>query len=84
MVPDELRGRVMAVPAMVFMGLAPRGALLAGQLAAQVGASLIVMVGGAGCALAALVFALRLPALRREARHLSITLEMAERAHVTG
>jgi MFS family permease len=32
MVPDKLRGRVMAVYSMMFMGLAPFGALLAGAL----------------------------------------------------
>src|SRR5437763_9206298 len=31
MVPDHLRGRVMAVHSMMFMGMAPLGALLAGQ-----------------------------------------------------
>ena len=31
MVPDRLRGRVMSVYAMTFMGMAPIGALLAGD-----------------------------------------------------
>ena len=31
MVPDRLRGRVMAVYSMMFMGMAPFGALLAGR-----------------------------------------------------
>ena len=31
MVPDSLRGRVMAVYSMMFMGMAPFGALLAGS-----------------------------------------------------
>ncbi|MBV8265090.1 MAG: MFS transporter, partial [Planctomycetaceae bacterium] len=38
MVPDRLRGRVMAVYSMMFMGMAPFGALLAGALAQRVGA----------------------------------------------
>ena len=33
MVPDALRGRVMAVYSMMFMGMAPFGALFAGWLA---------------------------------------------------
>ena len=33
MVPDALRGRVMAVYSMMFMGMAPIGALLGGALA---------------------------------------------------
>src|SRR6185437_11854811 len=35
MVPDELRGRVMAVYSMMFMGMAPIGALLAGSFAGR-------------------------------------------------
>src|SRR5438034_20242 len=37
MVPDHLRGRVMAVYSMMFMGMAPFGALLAGGLAGRWG-----------------------------------------------
>jgi MFS family permease len=70
MVPNELRGRVMAVYSMMFLGMAPLGALWAGWLAERVGAANTVAVGGAGCILSALVFSLRLPALRREARKL--------------
>lgn len=70
MVPNELRGRVMAVYSMMFLGMAPLGALLAGWLAERVGAANTVALGGAGCVLSALIFSLRLPALRREARKL--------------
>ena len=38
MVPDALRGRVMAVYSMMFMGMAPFGALFAGLLAERLGA----------------------------------------------
>ncbi|MGC2368370.1 MAG: MFS transporter, partial [Candidatus Sulfotelmatobacter sp.] len=38
MVPDALRGRVMAVYSMMFMGMAPIGALLGGVLADRLGA----------------------------------------------
>ena len=38
MVPDALRGRVMAIYSMMFMGMAPFGALLAGAMAERVGA----------------------------------------------
>jgi MFS family permease len=70
MVPDALRGRVMAVYSMMFLGMAPLGALVAGWLAERVGAADTVALGGAGCILSALIFSLRLPALRREARKL--------------
>src|SRR5882724_11668010 len=38
MVPDRLRGRVMAVYSMMFMGMAPLGSLLAGMVADHLGA----------------------------------------------
>jgi MFS family permease len=72
MVPDALRGRVMAVYSMMFLGMAPLGALLAGWLAERAGAANTVALGGVGCILSAVVFALRLPALRREARALLV------------
>jgi MFS family permease len=72
MVPDALRGRVMAVYSMMFLGMAPLGALSAGWLAERVGAANTVALGGAGCILSALIFSLRLPALRREARELLV------------
>ncbi|HJR06733.1 MAG TPA: MFS transporter [Pyrinomonadaceae bacterium] len=77
MVPNELRGRVMAVYSMMFMGMAPIGALAAGWLAERVGADNTVALGGLGCILSALVFTLRLPALRREARKLLVAGETA-------
>ncbi|MDQ4120687.1 MAG: MFS transporter [Acidobacteriota bacterium] len=76
MVPDELRGRVMAVYSMMFMGMAPFGALIAGSIASNLGAPLTVRIGGAVCILGALVFALRLPVLREEARQIIIGLRM--------
>ena len=77
MVPDELRGRVMAVYSMMFMGMAPIGALLAGTLAGRWGAPMTVAVGGAVCAVGALVFRWRLPRLRSQARQLILALESA-------
>jgi len=47
--PDELRGRVMALYSMVFMGMAPFGALLSGSLAHLIGAPATVAAGGAAC-----------------------------------
>jgi len=77
MVPDRLRGRVMAVYSMMFMGMAPVGALLAGVLAHRLGAPNTVALGGAMCVIGALVFGLRLPALRNEARQILVALEMS-------
>ena len=49
MIPDMLRGRVMSVYSMMFMGLAPLGALLAGTLAGYIGAAETVAIGGGVC-----------------------------------
>jgi MFS family permease len=76
MVPDNLRGRVMAVYSMMFMGMAPIGALIAGSVAQRLGAQRTVMIGGAVCIVVGLVFALRLPRLREEARKIVIALQM--------
>ena len=70
MVPDRLRGRVMALYSMMFMGMAPFGALFAGILASRLGSPVTVVLGGAGCLVGAAVFATRLGALRDEARRL--------------
>jgi MFS family permease len=77
MVPDELRGRVMAVYAMMFMGMAPCGALLSGAIAQHVGAPLTVRLGGIICLAGGAVFALTWPALRGEARQLILAQSMA-------
>jgi len=70
MSPDRLRGRIMAVYSMMFLGIAPFGALFAGFLAERIGAPLTVGIGGACCAAASLVFGSRLSSLRAEARKL--------------
>jgi MFS family permease len=76
MVPDKLRGRVMAVYSMMFMGMAPIGALLAGVLANRLGAPNTVALGGAVCVAGAIIFGLRLPVLRDEARQIIVALQM--------
>jgi MFS family permease len=77
MVPDRLRGRVMAVYTMMFMGMAPLGAMLAGALAVRLGAPLTVAAGGAFCVVGAGVFYLLLPRLREEARQVIVALQEA-------
>jgi MFS family permease len=49
--PDHLRGRVMALYSMMFMGMAPFGALASGSLAHLVGARATVTAGGIACVL---------------------------------
>jgi MFS family permease len=70
MVPDHLRGRAMAVYTMMFMGMAPMGALFAGAMADRVGAPMTVTIGGLTAMLGAAYFYRNLPKLRFEAREL--------------
>jgi MFS family permease len=65
---DEKRGRVMSLFSMMLVGMAPFGSLLAGWAADQVGAPLVVAIGGAFCAIAGVVFASQLPRLREAAK----------------
>jgi len=77
MVPDHLRGRVMSVYSMMFMGMAPFGAFFGGALADRIGAPVTIGLGGAACVLGAIWFGRALPELRIEARRLIIAQGMA-------
>jgi MFS family permease len=77
MVPDHLRGRVMAVYSMMFMGMAPFGALLGGALADRIGAPLTVAMGAIACIGGAILFGLQLPKIRVEARKLIVQQAVA-------
>jgi MFS family permease len=77
MVPDALRGRVMAVYSMMFMGMAPFGALLGGALADRLGAPITVATGGLASIVGAIWFGKQLPVFRGEARQLIIAQAMA-------
>jgi MFS family permease len=72
MVPDALRGRVMAVYSMMFMGMAPIGALLGGALADRLGAQATVAIGGMASVAGACWFWFQLPKIRVEARRLIV------------
>ncbi len=65
LVDDRLRGRVMSLLGMVFMGSMPLGTLTYGKIAGLMGAPFAVVVGGIGCIVAGIVFRLQLPSLRR-------------------
>ena len=77
MVPDELRGRVMALYTMMFMGMAPFGSLFAGLVAHRLGAPLTVSLGAMACIGAATLFFFHLPRIRVEARRLIVAQEIA-------
>ena len=67
-VHDEKRGRVMAFYGMAFIGMAPFGSLLAGFLAARIGAPKTLVLGGVLCIAASLWFARQLPKIREAVR----------------
>jgi MFS family permease len=77
MVPDALRGRVMAVYSMMFMGLAPLGALMGGALSDRLGAPLTVAIGGLAAVAGSVWFGKQLPQIRGEARKLILAQQMA-------
>jgi MFS family permease len=77
MTPDHLRGRVMAMYTMMFMGMAPFGSLFAGALAEHLGATFTVSIGAFACIGAALLFFFHLPKIRVEARQLIVAQEVA-------
>jgi MFS family permease len=70
MVPDRLRGRIMSIYSMMFMGMMPVGALLAGSLAGRITAPWTIAIGGIGAVIGAIVFGRNLPKIRVEARQL--------------
>jgi MFS family permease len=77
MVPDRLRGRMMALYSMMFMGMAPLGGLFGGIAADWIGAPWAVAIGGMACVIAAGIFYLKLPAVRMEAERLILAQGMA-------
>ena len=67
-VEEDKRGRIMGFYTMAFMGMVPFGSLLAGTLANNIGAPNTVMIGGVACILGSVLFAKKLPSLRRITR----------------
>lgn len=59
LIPDEYRGRIMALYAMMVVGVGPFGSLAAGALAQHIGARMTVLAGGALCLAAGLWFAMQ-------------------------
>jgi MFS family permease len=78
-VHDEKRGRVMALYNMSLQGMAPFGSLLAGGMAARVGAPATIIVSGVALLLGSALFAARLPAIRRVVRPIYIELGILPR-----
>jgi MFS family permease len=64
---DAIRGRIMSLYTLAFIGSLPLGNLYAGWLADRLGAPATVVIGGAIALGAGILFARRLPHLRRDA-----------------
>lgn len=62
--PDALRGRMLSVRTLVFMGLAPIGSLQIGVAAQYLGVQPSLRIGGMICIVAAVCFAVRSTAVR--------------------
>jgi MFS family permease len=73
-VEERMRGRVMAFYTMAVMGTAPFGALLAGGLAAHIGAPWTIAISGVVVTCAGVYFYSKLPMLRAELRPIYIKL----------
>jgi len=78
-VPDDLRGRIMAIWTMMLSGLAPFGSLVVGFVAQHFTARRTFAAGGMACVMGAMSFGFSLPILQREARKL-----IAKRSHEDG
>lgn len=70
LVPEDKRGRVMGYYVMAFVGAAPFGSLLAGELAHWMGAPATIMLTGAICVAGSLWFLLDLPKIHAVMRPL--------------
>jgi len=68
LVPENLRGRVMALYTMSFIGMLPVGSLLAGSLAQIVGVKPVFVASGITAIVVGYVLTRRLPELRAQAR----------------
>ncbi len=72
-VEEDKRGRVMSFHAMATLGTMPFGSLMAGTLAAHLGASRAVLISATCCIIGAVVFAKKVPELRAATRPIYIS-----------
>jgi MFS family permease len=66
MIEDDMRGRVMSLYTMAFVGSVPFGSLIAGYSASKIGASNTLIIGGACCLIGSFLFSRKLPVLREQ------------------
>jgi MFS family permease len=72
LVREEMRGRVMSLYLMAFMGMATFGSLLSGAVAGLIGTPFTLVGGGLLCLIGAVVFGWKLPSLRAHVRPIYI------------
>jgi MFS family permease len=72
MLPEHLRGRVMALYSTAFLGMAPVGSLLAGALASRIGTAWTIAACGGGCLVVGAWLMTSLPTLRELVRQVYI------------
>ena len=70
MSPDSLRGRIVGLFSMMFMGIFPLGSLAVGFLAHLLTAPIAVSIGAGICLLAGIYFSTKVPKLTKEAKEL--------------
>jgi MFS family permease len=73
MSPDRLRGRIVGLFSMMFMGVFPLGSLSVGFLAHLLGAPKAVSIGAVVCFIMAIYFSTKVPKLTKQAKELICT-----------
>ena len=81
-VEEDKRGRVMSLYTMAFMGVAPLGSLLAGGLASGIGTRWTLALSGLLSAIGGLMFAFKLPAVRKLLRPIYVQAGILQAAPV--
>jgi len=81
---DDKRGRVMSFYTMAFIGMAPIGSLLAGWLATGFGARNTLVISGIFCIIAAVIFAFRVPYLKKIVQPIYVKMGIVSEIEMEG
>jgi MFS family permease len=73
-VEEDKRGRVMSIYTTAIIGMAPIGNLFAGALASWIGAPNTLILSGLCCIIGSLLFALKLPHIRKKVRPIYVKM----------
>lgn len=74
LVTEEMRGRIMSLYTMAFVGVTPVGGLVGGAVANRLGGPTAVALGGVGCVVLSVWTFSRLPALRAIVRPIYVEM----------